>query len=160
MIMSISSLKKFACVFLCEHLHSYTHTQILLRLSCNRCLSQRLKTVQMSASCSSSLEGEKHRADCWARMDYLRDYYSEEKHIETFCTLLQSSPCPSVPISSLKVVSSSCLFIGVIYLKTVACIIGFHCLLNCGGRTKKWLFNLAKWTLTSCVCVFFQVSCA
>lgn len=112
-IMSISSMKK--CIYIAseEHLHS-THTQS--ELSCSRCLSQYLKTVQMSASCFF-IERKKHKADCRVHKDHLETIIVRKSILRPFILSLDSSPCPSVPISSLKVVYSSCLFFGIISVK-------------------------------------------
>lgn len=96
-LMSISSMKKNLCVLLNEHLHSCSHTS-LLRLSCSRCLSLCLKTIQMSPSCSALLWGEKKTKAAWRGTHGLfRDYYSEEKYMETFHTSPKFLPLPFCP---------------------------------------------------------------
>lgn len=80
---------------------------------------------------------EKHKADCRARMDHLETIILRKSILRPSVLSLDSSPCPSVPISSLKVVYWSCLFFGIISVGSGRIyIIGLHCLLNYGGWRK------------------------
>ncbi len=60
---------------------------------------------------------KKHKADCRARMDHLEIIILRESILGPLILNFNSPPCPSVPISSLKVVYSSCLFFGIISVK-------------------------------------------
>lgn len=114
-IMSISSMSKSACVLLNEHLHGCTHNVVAARAIADVGASAwRLSRCLLHARLYCE---KKHKADWRAHMDHLETIILRKVILRPFVLSLDSSPCPSVPISSLKEVYSSCLFFGVISVK-------------------------------------------
>ncbi len=115
-IMSISSIKQSA-VFSWMNTCTVVHTQ-----TCCSCTGadvlDRARRLSRCLLRACLYWEKKHRADCRALMDHSEIIILRKSISGPLILNFISPPCPSVPISSLKVVYSSCLFSGIISVKT------------------------------------------